>query len=171
MLSDLFQERIKKNMSKKRFLKTLKKELRSLNPSELQKNISYYDEIIADIMESGFSEEAALEKIGAPQKIAREILENTSPENIRKKDLPGRFLICASIIAIILSVISGIRQYLFMHDTISIIGGADGPTSIFLAGRIGAPRMWIVAVILVLITAVYKIFRMNKKGGVAKSSN
>lgn len=163
MLSDLFQERIKKNMSKKIFLKTLKRELRALNSSELQKNISYYDEIIADMMESGLSEKAAIEKIGAPQKIAREILENTSPENMRKKDIPGRILILASIITIILSVISGVRRYIFINDTISIIGGADGPTSIFLAGRIGAPRIWMVAVILVLVTVVYKIFRMNRK--------
>lgn len=163
MLSDLFQERIKKNMSKKIFLKTLKRELRALNSSELQKNISYYDEIIADMMESGLSEEAAIEKIGAPQKIAREILENTSPENMRKKDIPGRILILASIITIILSIISGIRRYIFINDTISIIGGADGPTSIFLAGRIGAPRIWMIAVILVLVTVVYKIFRMNRK--------
>lgn len=150
-------------MSKKIFLKTLKRELRALNSSELQKNISYYDEIIADMMESGLSEEAAIEKIGAPQKIAREILENTSPENMRKKDIPGRILILASIITIILSIISGIRRYIFINDTISIIGGADGPTSIFLAGRIGAPRIWMIAVILVLVTVVYKIFRMNRK--------
>lgn len=163
MLSDLFQERIKKNMNKKIFLKTLKRELRALNSSELQKNISYYDEIIADMMESGLSEEAAIEKIGAPQKIAEEILENTSPENMRKKDILGMFLICASIITAILSVISVIRQYIFMNSAISIIGGADGPTSIFIAGRIGTPRIWMVALVIILITVIYKIFRIYKK--------
>lgn len=152
-------------MSKNKFLKALKKELRSLTPAERQKNISYYEEIIADMMENGLSEESAIEKIGSPEKVAQEILENTLPENLRKKDRVGRFLIGASIVTIILSVISGIRQYVIFSDSnIAVIGGADGPTSIFIVGRIGAaPRMWMIALAVVLITAAYKIFRIYKQ--------
>lgn len=152
-------------MNKNQFLRTLKKELRSLKPAECQKNISYYEEIIADMTENGLSEEAAIEKIGSPKKVALEILENTPSENLRKKDRLGRFLIGASIVTIILSIISGIRQYMmFMTANISFIGGADGPTSIFIAGKVGAaPRMWMIALAVVLITVVYKIFRIYKQ--------
>lgn len=150
-------------MNKSTFFKMLKKELRTLKPAELQKNISYYEEIIADMMENGLSEEAAIAKIGTPKKIAAEILENTSPGMLRRKDRVGTILICASAVTILLSVISDIRRYFMLHTAISIIGGADGPTSIFLAGRIGVPRMWSVAAIVVLITVVYKVFRIWKE--------
>lgn len=151
-------------MNKKIFLKTLKKELRPLKPSERKKTISYYEESIADMMESGLSEEDVIEKIGSPQKTAQEILENTSPENLRGKDVPGTVLVCASILFIILSVISGIRQHIIIESaSISIIGGADGPTSIFLAGTIAPPRIWGVALFIVLITVIYKFFRAHRK--------
>lgn len=151
-------------MNKRTFLKTLAKELRPLNSSELQKNINYYEEIIADMTENGLSEEDAVKKIGSPKQIAQEILENTPPENMRKKDRAGRILIGASIVALILSVISGIRKYFMIDASIAIIGGADGPTSIFLAGRVGdSPEMWMIAALLILITVIYKIYRAYKE--------
>lgn len=150
-------------MNKNAFLKALKKELHTLRTSEIQKNIGYYEELIADMVENGLSEESAVEKIGSPKKAAREILENTDPENFREKDIPGTFLVCASIAAILLSIVSGVRQHIARNAAVYIIGGADGPTSIFLAGRIGAPRMWMVAAVIIGITVIYKLLRIRKK--------
>ena len=48
---------------------------------------------------------------------------------------------------------------------VSIIGGADGPTAIFIAGKIDFTPVYIGTAILVLITAGYMIYRKNKKGG------
>lgn len=142
----------------------LERELRCLKPSERKKNISYYEEIIADMTENGLSEEAAVEKIGSPKQIAQEIIENTSPDNLRKADWAGRLLLGTSLLTILLAVTSSIRIYLRFHESIAIIGGADGPTSIFLAGRIGHfPRMWMVAGIIVIITIIYFLWKRRKR--------
>lgn len=151
-------------MNKNTFLKILKKQLRCLNSSERQKNINYYDEMIADLIENGFSEENAVKKIGSPKQLAQEIIENTSPENMKKTDWIGRILIGMCFLTILLSAISRIRMYLHSKETITIIGGADGPTSIFLAGRIGHfPRMWMIAAIVVIITVIYFLWKRRKR--------
>ena len=45
------------------------------------------------------------------------------------------------------------------------IVAADGPTAIFIAGKIDFTPVYIGTAILVLITAGYMIYRKNKKGG------
>lgn len=101
-------------MNKDTFLKTLRKQLKSLKSSELQKNIGYYEEMIADLTENGLTEEEAIQKIGSPDAIAREILENTAPENFRQKDIPGIVLISLSGLAVLASIVSFIRARLFL---------------------------------------------------------
>lgn len=139
----------------------LKKELRCLNASERQKNISYYDELIADMIENGFSEEAAVEKIGSPKQLAQEIITNTSPENMKKTDRIGRTLIGICLLTILLSVTSEIRMHLHSFETIAIIGGADGPTSVFIAGHF--PGMWMIAVIVVIVTIAYYLLKKRRR--------
>lgn len=148
-------------MNKDTFLKALKKQLKSLKDSELQKNIGYYEEMIADLMENGLTEEEAIQKIGSPDAIAREVLENTAPENVRQKDIPGIVLITLSVISVLASIVSFIRKrLLYGAASVAIIGGADGPTSIFLAGKIGdSPRMYAVAGMLIFITILYFIIK------------
>ena len=48
---------------------------------------------------------------------------------------------------------------------ISIIGGADGPTSIFLAGKIGPPvdGLLIALVAAVVVTVVYVVMKKRKE--------
>lgn len=150
-------------MNKNTFLKILKKQLRCLNASERQKNINYYDELIADMIENGFSEEAAVEKIGSPKQLAQEIITNTPPENMKTTDRIGRTLIGICLLTILLSVASEIRVYLHSSGAI-IIGGADGPTSVFIAGRIGHfPRMWMIAAIVVIVTIVYYLLKRRRR--------
>lgn len=62
-------------MSKKEFLESLGRLLKSLGKSEREKSLSYYSEIIDDYMEDGYSEEDAVEQVGSPGVIAQEILE------------------------------------------------------------------------------------------------
>ena len=68
--------------------------------------------------------------------------------------------ITVSIIGVIL-VIAGIVQKSKKSMAISIIGGADGPTSIFLAGKSGSmPAITaMVAGIIMLIIGVFLIMR------------
>ncbi len=48
---------------------------------------------------------------------------------------------------------------------ISIIGGADGPTSIFLAGKVGPPvdGLLIALVVALIVTGVYVIVKKRKE--------
>lgn len=62
-------------MSKEEFLGSLNRLLKSLGKSEREKSLSYYNEIIDDYMEDGYTEEQAVEQIGNPGLIAQEILE------------------------------------------------------------------------------------------------
>ena len=50
--------------------------------------------------------------------------------------------------------------------SIAIIGGADGPTSIFLAGKIGPPMdgLLIALVAAVIVTVVYVVVKKRKDG-------
>lgn len=148
-------------MNKAIFLKSLRKQLKRLKASELEKHLSYYDEIIADMMENGLSEEEAVAKIGSPKQIAKEILENTPTENLRKEDILGKILLVTSIIMMLSATLSVIRSHIMMNAAISIIGGADGPTSVFIAGRVGTNTVLLVVTgVVVVVTIVY--FLMKK---------
>lgn len=47
---------------------------------------------------------------------------------------------------------------------ISIIGGADGPTSVFIAGKIGSPidGLLIALIVAVIVTVVYALIKKKK---------
>ena len=161
------------HMNKSAFLKALKKSLKKLNNSEIQKNINYYDELLSDMMENGASETEAVEKIGSPKNIAQEILQNASAEDFKPRDTVGTVLIVISSILVAAILISEISLNLLpitfntssSATSIGIIGGADGPTSIFLAGKIGTPiALYATAATAITMTVVYKIMRhFNQK--------
>lgn len=150
-------------MNKTAFLNSLRKQLKNLKSEELNKHISYYEELIADMTESGMTEEEAVAKIGSPDHAANEILANTAPENFYRKDLIGRILIITCILLALTAAISAIRAHMMMNTAIAIIGGADGPTSIFIAGKVGT-NTWLVAVtiVFILVTAVYFVRKRRK---------
>lgn len=55
------------------FIKALADELAyEVKPSEIHQLINYYDEIIQDLMEDGYSEIEAVAKLGSPRKLAKE---------------------------------------------------------------------------------------------------
>lgn len=85
-------------MNKQEFLKKLRHELQKLEKDERNKYIEYYDEIISDIMECGVLEEEAIAKQGNVEKIARDILANTNPANLKNRDWRGFALVIVSII-------------------------------------------------------------------------
>ena len=49
-------------------------------------------------------------------------------------------------------------------SSIAIIGGADGPTSIFIAGKVGTPRegLLLALIVAVTVTVVYAVVRKKK---------
>lgn len=62
-------------MTKSEFLIILEKELKSLTVEERNKTITYYSELISDMIESGLTQEEAVEKLGKPEDIAKEIVD------------------------------------------------------------------------------------------------
>lgn len=154
-------------MNKQTFLKNLEKELRRLKKSECKKYIDYYDEIISDIMDKGVSEEEAIKRQGDVKSITDEILSNVNPKELKLFDLKGLLLAILSVIMILICAIPDAFTNLFnvqMNSSVSIIGGADGPTSIFIAGKIGAPTwMYVITAIVIVLTAIYWIKRIRQR--------
>lgn len=67
-------------------------------------------------------------------------------------------LIAAGIGTFLYSCLAVVLNRLFNHDavSVSVIGGSDGPTSIFLAGKVGQSDMYLLIVgVLVLILGLY----------------
>lgn len=60
-------------MNKKIFLKQIEANLKVFESSEVKEIISYYEEIIADKMESGLTEEEAVNSLGDVEQITNEI--------------------------------------------------------------------------------------------------
>ena len=152
-------------MNKQEFLNTLNRHLKKLKKGERQKYLDYYEEIISDIMESGISEAEAIKKQGSIEQLAHEILANASPESLKKRDIRGICLIAASLFLLICSFLSIFItiQMKQLSTAISIIGGADGPTSIFVAGKIGTPwGLYIAAAVVVIVTVIYFVKKHRK---------
>lgn len=137
-----------------------------MKKTERKKYIEYYEEIISDIVENGGSEEEAIARQGNPEQIAREILSICNPEYMKNKDWKGITLLISSVLLLLASMVSTFILLGFKNSvraSISIIGGADGPTSIFLAGTFGTPwGIYIGTVVVVVVTIIYFI-RKHKK--------
>ena len=150
-------------MNKRNFLKELKKELRRLKASEIQKHLSYYEEMISDMTEHNMTEAEAVARIGSPKDAAREILESASAGDLRSKNTAGIVLTAASAVLIAVSLYLTWKTS-SPNAAVSIIGGADGPTSIFIAGRISRPVLLYAATAGVLMaTILYYIRRRCRK--------
>lgn len=79
------------------------------------------------------------------------------------------------VIGLILSVLTAAGVLLSLaslyiekqaQGAVSIIGGADGPTAIYVAFKTGdATSVYVVTVLMVIITAVYFVYRKRTGGG------
>lgn len=70
--------------------------------------------------------------------------------------------IVVSVIGVIIAI-AGIIQKNKISASISIIGGADGPTSIFLAGKVGSAPAITGIVIGIILLIIGVILVMRKK--------
>ena len=74
------------------------------------------------------------------------------------KKILGIGLSVIGIVAVIITVILKIKRQM----SISIIGGADGPTSVFIAGKVGNTSA-VAGVIVGIVLLVIGIFMIRKK--------
>ena len=68
------------------------------------------------------------------------------------------------IVLSIIIFITGINMKINQRVSVGIIGGADGPTSVFIAGKV-PEGLWIMGIfcgILLLGVGLYLIFRKNR---------
>ncbi|MCW9134699.1 DUF1700 domain-containing protein [Bacillus paramycoides] len=80
-------------MNKAYFLDSLKQNLKSLSKEERLKFISYYEEIIEDYIEDGYSEKDAVEKVGNPLIIAQDILKEPREKQVKVFSKSGKIFI------------------------------------------------------------------------------
>ena len=62
-------------MTKLEFMQQLQQGLSQLPQTEISERLGYYEEMLQDMMEDGMTEQEAVEKLGDPAVIARQILE------------------------------------------------------------------------------------------------
>ena len=66
-------------MTKNDFLCSLERLLSPMPEEDRMKQLSYYSEMIADMTEDGLTEDGAVERLGAPEDIAADILSQNPP--------------------------------------------------------------------------------------------
>ena len=147
-------------MDKREFLRKLEKALKKLLPEERARYISYYDEIIMDSVDSGLSEKDAVAKQGNMSDIVADIMSQVEPEKVAKKN-PLEIILfviaCLFAIACVIVLIA-------LPDVVTFaMMDVDGPTSIFVAGKVNEPVWLYILTAIVLITSIV-IFAIRKKG-------
>ena len=90
-------------MTMSEYLSALAANLSQLPEEERRKQISYYEELFADMREEGFSEEEIAEKLGSPKEAAEEILaEVPLPKLIKSRVKPKKGWSVLTVILLIL---------------------------------------------------------------------
>ncbi|GLF92114.1 hypothetical protein Saga11_33730 [Bacillus safensis] len=135
-------------MNKKEFLSSLKKHLHRLGEKDSERFIEYYDEMIEDYKEDGYSEQEAVHQVGQPAIIAEGIMKEQGMKTI---EVPTRGekatrlsililgsplwgCILATVILLILSVYMVIWCIPLVTGTMTLVGLLGGFWSI-----IGSP--------------------------------
>ena len=162
-------------MRQEEFLKALEKSLGRLKKSERTKYVESYRELLADMMENGLSEEDAVAKQGDVKAIAAEIVAGAAP-NEKRKDIAGILLVIVSAVMVLLSVFSFFNSWIISRfltalfnlntteaSSIGIIGGADGPTAIFVASVPGDNWMILLPTVILVGVTIWYYVRKRKK--------
>ncbi|MBE5932809.1 MAG: DUF3887 domain-containing protein [Lachnospiraceae bacterium] len=146
-------------MDKREFLKKLEKALKKLVPEERARYISYYDEIIMDLVDGGMTEQEACAKQGDMSGIVADIMSQIEPEKVEKqKPLDVILLVIALLIGVACIVV-----LIALPDVITFsMMNEDGPTSVFVAGKVVEPIWLYIITAVVLITSTI-IFVLRKK--------
>lgn len=151
-------------MTKKIFLKLLRKRLHGISRREVNDRISFYSEMIDDRVEEGLSEAEAIDSIGSVDEVARAVLEDSRTEKRIEMDgassIPTVLLICgfpiwlpllASLYAVLFSLLAT-----YLSVVVSLWAS-------FASFSVGAPAG--------IIYGIYSIFAGNAAyGGVMIAS-
>lgn len=121
--------------------------------------------------ESGMTDEEIYAEFGSPRKAASDLNEQMKEFTYRKS--PWRFLFMVLAVVGGLELLGDLAAYLFylwmkdplasIHEasSIGIIGGADGPTAIFLTTTV-TPLWQTLFMALLVIVGIYGFLRLRK---------
>ena len=161
-------------MDKKKYLRAVSRRLNL--PREIRQRVmTDFESDLESRLESGMTWEAVIAELGSPQKAASDLNEQMKEYAYRKS--PWRFLFAiAAFIAggwLILYVI--LQRFGMLLNTlkwsfspneaasIGIIGGADGPTAIFLTGTVSTVPDWdVILISAILILSILAYFRLRR---------
>ncbi len=131
----------------------------NLPPAVRERVMSDFSSSIAARLEAGQSDAQIYAELGSPRKAAAELNEQMREFAYRKS--PWRFAFLAlAILSAIWILGKRVFPLLFLRSsTVGIIGGADGPTSIFLTSRLSSD--WLLAVCL-LVLGIVGFLRLHK---------
>ena len=121
-------------------------------------------------LEAGQTEQAIFAELGSPKKVAAELNEQMKDYTYIKS--PWRWVCLVIIIGCILSLTFGGTLGVLMHvcnaalaDSVGVIGGADGPTAIFITTSADYQAyIWYQAgiTVLILIMSVLGYWRLRR---------
>lgn len=122
---------------------------------------------LAARLEAGESEEAILSSLGAPKHTAAEL--NAQMEEFAYRKSPWRYLFLALAVlsgvylALILSAGAFAAAFLRPSGSIGLIGGADGPTAIFVTSVPHGGLDWDILILFVLFVLFLGGFFLLRK--------
>lgn len=151
----------------KRYMNAVERRLNL--PMEIRARVM--SDFLSDITarrEAGMTDEEIFAEFGSPKEAAANLNEQMKEYTYRKS--PWRFLfLAAAVLSGLWLVIYGILEAVFLSSlkaelggaSIGIIGGADGPTAIFLTTKVGID--WdIVIMLLILVVGLLGFLRLRK---------
>lgn len=134
-------------MNKEQYIKAVMRELK-VSPKEKKRIKKDLASHISAALEEGQEEQEILSTMGTPREQAEEFnlsLGQNAGKYSKKQKIIRIFLLSISSICginLLLSLITMLKVFdIFQSENaaLSIIGGSDGPTSIFIAGKISSP--------------------------------
>ena len=151
-------------MTKEQFLYALRMRLSQLPESEIQKSLSYYDEMISDLMDDGMTEYDAVAHIGDVGEVAEQILSEQPLSTLIKTGVKPRrgWTPLAIVIAVIGSPI-----WLSILIALCAVGIALYVTMIAIAITVFAVVISLIVAGIALIIAAFLSFTHSIGGMLA----
>ena len=139
-------------MNKKIFYQAIKNRLKGLKQEEVNNVIDYYDELINEMMDNGYSEAEAISSFGDVEEIVRNIKTDVviKRSNDSRNDTLKNFLIVLGVCSSPILIPLGIAFFaVFISLLITIV-------SVFFAFTVSAGA--------ILVTSIYTSFEMIASG-------
>ena len=154
----------------KKYLKAVKRRL-NLPKAIRERVMSDFESSIHARQEAGQSDEAILAELGSPGKAAEELNEQMKEFAYRKSPWRYLFAVVAAYGAVkLLKLLFGQLVYWLMRipvqmesASIGVIGGADGPTAIFVTSTPTTGYLVAVALLIVGILGFLRLSKCTKK--------